>query len=95
VLLAVSAVQMMLARPGPVFPGRISARSFETRCLVKVVRRVVPVTRFMERFIRPRWATSSQTTERLIGGVVLLYGIRVIGAAAAALPRDGRAVAPA
>jgi hypothetical protein len=54
VLLAVSAVQMMLARPGPVFPSRISAPPFETRRLAKVIRRIVPVLRFMERFIRPR-----------------------------------------
>jgi hypothetical protein len=78
VLLAVSAVQMMLARPGPVFPGRISARPFETRRLAKVIRRVVPMLRFMERFIRPRWATSPQTTERLIGGVVLLLVISLL-----------------
>ena len=45
VLLAVPAVQMILARPGPVFPRRIAARPFEARRLARVVRRVVPVLR--------------------------------------------------
>jgi hypothetical protein len=72
VLLAVPAVQMILARPGPVFPRRISARPFEARRLARVVRRVVPVLRLMERLIRPRWATPPEATKRVVGGVVLL-----------------------
>jgi hypothetical protein len=75
VLLAVAAIQMILARPGPMFPRRISARPFEVRRLARVVRRVVPVLRFMERFLRPRWATPFKTTKRVVGGVALLLAV--------------------
>jgi hypothetical protein len=78
VLLAVPAAQMVLARPGPVFPRRIAARPFEARRLARVVRRVVPVLRFMERFIRPRWPTPFRTTKRTVGGVVLLLAASLL-----------------
>jgi len=72
VLLVVPAVQMLLARPGPVFPRRVAARRFEARRLARVVRRVVPVLRWLERFIRPRWPTPFEATKRVVGGVTLL-----------------------
>jgi hypothetical protein len=66
VLLAVPALQMVLARP------------FETRRLARVVRRVVPVLRFLERFVRPRWATPFGATKRAVGGVVLLLAASLL-----------------
>jgi hypothetical protein len=72
VLLMVSAGQMILARPSPSFPRRISARPFASRRLAKLVRRAVPVLRAMERVIRPRWPTPFQMTKRAVGSVVLL-----------------------
>jgi hypothetical protein len=78
VLLTMPAVQMVLARPGPVFPRRVAARPFEARRLARVVRRVVPVLRFMERFIRPRWATPFRATKRAVGGVVLLLAASLL-----------------
>jgi hypothetical protein len=65
---------MILARPGPVFPRRVAARSFRTERLARLLRRVVPVLRWLERFIRPRWATPFEATKRVVGGVVLLLG---------------------
>ncbi len=78
VLLTVPAVQMILARPGPVFPRRIAARPFETRRLAKVIDRIVPMLRHIERFIRPRWATPFEATKRVVGGVVLLLGASLL-----------------
>jgi hypothetical protein len=72
VLLMVVAVQMILARPGPAFPRRVATRYFEVRRLARVVRRVLPALRWLEQFIRPRWATPFETTKRVVGGVVLL-----------------------
>jgi hypothetical protein len=72
VLLMVPAVQMVLGRPGPAFPRRVAARRFEAERLARVVRSVVPALRFLERFVRPRWATPSGATKRAVGGVVLL-----------------------
>ncbi len=77
-LLAVPAAQMILARRGPVFPRRIAARQFETRRLARLVDRLVPVIRFMERYIRPRWATPFRATKRVVGGVVLLLAASLL-----------------
>ena len=78
VLLMVPAFQMVLARPGPVFPRRVAARRFEAERLARVVRRVVPVLRWLERFIRPRWATPFEATKRVVGGVVLLLAASLL-----------------
>jgi len=78
VLLMVPASQMVLARPGPAFPRRIAARRFEAERLARVVRRVVPALRFLEHFIRPRWATPFGATKRAVGGVVLLLAASML-----------------
>jgi hypothetical protein len=72
VLLAIPAAQMIMARRTPVFPRRVATRRFETRRLARVVRRVVPVLRWLERFIRPRWTTPFEATKRVVGGIVML-----------------------
>lgn len=74
-LLIVPAYQMMLARAGPVFPRRLALRKIEVRRLDALLRRVVPVLRYLERFIRPRWATPFQSTKRAVGAVVLLLSL--------------------
>ncbi len=78
VMLTVPACQMILARPGPVFPRRVAARQFETRRLASVIRRTVPVLRFMERLIRPRWPTPFEATKRVVGCVILLLGVSLL-----------------
>ena len=78
VLLMVPAAQMVLARPAPVFPRRVGTRRFETRRLAALVRRVVPALRWLERFIRPRWATPFEATKRGVGAVVLLLGASLL-----------------
>ena len=78
VLLTVPAVQMIVARRGAVFPRRVAARRFEAERLARVVRRVVPVLRFLERIIRPRWATPFEATKRVVGGVVLLLAVSLL-----------------
>jgi hypothetical protein len=78
VLLMVPATQMILARPGPVFPRRVAARRFDARRLAGLVRRVVPVLRWLERFIRPRWGTPFEATKRVVGGIVLLLGASLL-----------------
>ena len=64
--LTIPAFQMVLGRPGPAFPRRVAARRFEAERLARVVRRVVPVLQWLERFIRPRWATPFETTKRAV-----------------------------
>jgi len=77
-LLTIVALQMILDRPGPVFPRRIATRHVETRRLSAIIRRTVPVLRYLERFIRPRWATPFAATKRVVGGVVLLLGTSLL-----------------
>ena len=78
VLLMVPAAQMVLARPAPAFPRRVGAWRFEARRLAGLVRRIVPVLRWLERFIRPRWATPFEATKRAVGGVVLLLAASLL-----------------
>jgi hypothetical protein len=75
VLLTVPAFQMIPAHGGPVFPRRLAHRCFETRRLVAVVRRAVPLLRYLDRFIYPRWTTPFEATRRLVDGVVLLVSL--------------------
>jgi hypothetical protein len=78
VVLMVAAAQMILARPDPMFPRRISAWPFVTQRLANVVQLVVPVLRSMERVIRPRWPTPFQMTKRVVGSVVLLLAVSLL-----------------
>ncbi len=77
-LLAIPAIQMMLGRSGPVFPGFIARRRLPTRRLARLIARINPVLRRMERVIRPRWSTPVTATKRVVGGVVLLLGITLM-----------------
>lgn len=74
VLLMIPALQMILGRPGPVFPRRVATRSFEVRRLARLIRRAVPVLRYLERFVHPRRAMPLDTSKRVVGSVVLLLG---------------------
>jgi hypothetical protein len=69
---------MVLGRPVPVLPRRVAAHRFEAKRLARAVLRVVPVLRWLERFIRPRWATPFETTKRAVGGVVLLLAASLL-----------------
>ena len=77
-LLTVPAFQMVLGRPVPVLPRRVAAHRFEAKRLARAVLRVVPVLRWLERFIRPRWATPFEATKRVVGGVVLLLAASLL-----------------
>jgi hypothetical protein len=74
VLLAFPAIQMMLGRSVPVFPGFIARRRVSTRRLARLVARINPALRRMERVIRPRWPTPFEATKRTVGFIVLLLG---------------------
>jgi len=46
--------------------------------LAVVIRLTVPVLRFLERLIRPRWPTPFETTKRVVGLMVLLLGVGLL-----------------
>jgi hypothetical protein len=74
-MLGVPAIQMIRAKPAPVFPRRFTERRVATAQLSAMIGRIIPPLRLLERFIRPRWPTPFQTTKRVIGGFVLLLGL--------------------
>ncbi|MGD0192787.1 MAG: exopolysaccharide biosynthesis protein [Rhizomicrobium sp.] len=77
VLLA-PAVQMTLANRGPVFTRRIASFHFPTPRVAALIRRAIPVLRYLERFIRPRWPTPFEATKRTVGLVVLLLAVCIM-----------------
>jgi hypothetical protein len=72
VLLMIPAVQMMFARKGPAFPGFLARRRISKRKLARLVARINPILRRIERVVRPRWATPFEATKMAVGFVVFL-----------------------
>jgi hypothetical protein len=71
-LLAVFGFQMMMAREAPALPRLIAHRSLPTQRIAGFVDRAIPVMKFLEKFIRPRWHTPFMATKRVVGFAVLL-----------------------
>jgi hypothetical protein len=69
-LLMIPTFRMNLGQPAPAFPNRITARSFPTRHLSALVQRAVPVLRYPEKVIHPRWLTPIEATKRLVSAVL-------------------------
>lgn len=70
--------QMVMARPTPTVPSFLSRLTFSTGHFVGVLRRLVPVLRFVERFAHPRWPTPFTTTRRVLGAMLMLLGVSVL-----------------
>ena len=77
-LLMISAFQMIEGRPAPVFPRRIASRPLPTRHLAALVQRAVPVLRYLEKMIHPRWPTPLEATKRIVGTIVMILNITVV-----------------
>jgi hypothetical protein len=71
-MLAAVAVQMIAGRCELVFPQVITARSVPTRYLFRLGGRAIPVLRYLERAVHPRWPTTFEWAKRLVGVTVLL-----------------------
>lgn len=78
ILLMIPAAQMILARKGPVFPGFIARRRISKRKLARLIARINPVLRRIERVVRPRWTTPFQATKMAVGLVVLLLAASLL-----------------
>jgi hypothetical protein len=77
-LLMIPAFQMIAGQPGPVFPRRIAVRPLPTRHLAALVQRAVPVLRYLEKMIHPRWPTPLEATKRLVGTIVVMLNITLV-----------------
>jgi hypothetical protein len=61
-LLMVPALQMIAGREVPWFPNWIADRPLPARSLGALIQRAVPVLRYLERFVHPRWPTPIEGT---------------------------------
>ena len=89
-LLMIPACQLILGHTAPAFPRRIADHPIPTRHFAAVVQRAVPVLKYLETMIHPRWHLPPAATGRLVGVVVLL-----LGAALAFIPIPLSNVVPA
>jgi hypothetical protein len=71
-VLAAIAVQMIAGRDAPVFPRFITARQLPTRYLFLLGARSIPMLRYLEKAVHPRWPATFETAKRFVGIVVLL-----------------------
>jgi hypothetical protein len=69
---------MMMARPAPVLPRIIAGRKISTPRFVRLLHRVIPILKRMERVVRPRWRTPFEATKRVLGLVILLLGATLL-----------------
>lgn len=72
VLLFIPGFEMIVGRPSPVFPHRLATYPLSTPHLTAVVKRAIPVLRYLEKFIHPRWPTPHEATKRMVGLVVVI-----------------------
>src|ERR1700738_829796 len=76
-LLMILAFQMIAGKPAPVFPRRIATRSLPTKHLAAVVQRL-PVLRYLEKVVHPRWHTRLEATKRLVGTIVVVLSATLV-----------------
>src|SRR5450755_3433772 len=77
-LIIIPAFQMVAGQNMPVFPRRVAARPMPTRHLAALVQRAVPVLRYLEKLIHPRWPTPLDATKRLVGAIVAVLSIAMV-----------------
>jgi hypothetical protein len=77
-LLMIPAFQMIAGQPAPIFPRRIAARPLPTRHLAALVQRAVPVLRYLEKAIHPRWPTPLEATKRLVGTIIVILNTTMV-----------------
>jgi hypothetical protein len=69
---------MIAGKPAPVFPQRIATHPLPTRQLAAVVQRSIPVLRYLEKAVYPRWHTPLDVTKRLVGAVVVMLSATLV-----------------
>jgi hypothetical protein len=77
-LLMIPAFQMIAGKPAPIFPRRIAIYPLPTRHFATLVQSAVPVLKYVERIVHPRWPTPFDATRRLVGAVVALLSATLV-----------------
>ena len=77
-LLMIPAFQMITGKAAPVFPHRIATHPLPTRYLTAVLQRSVPVLRYLEHVVHPRWHTPIEATKRTVGAAIFLLSVTLV-----------------
>jgi hypothetical protein len=72
IMLAAVAVQMIVGIQEPIFPRFITERRLPTQYLFRLGGRAIPVLRYLERVVHPRWPRAFEAARHFVGIVVLL-----------------------
>jgi hypothetical protein len=72
IMLVAVAIQMIAGWREPVFPRFITERRLPTQYLFRLGERAIPVLRYLERVVHPRWPRAFEAARRFVGVVVLL-----------------------
>jgi hypothetical protein len=72
IMLTAVAVQMIAGIREPIFPRFITNRWLPTQYLFRLGHRAIPVLRYLERVVHPRWPRAFDVARRFVGIVVLL-----------------------
>jgi hypothetical protein len=78
VLLLFPAFQMIAGKSAATFPRFISARPLPTRPLAALMQRAVPVLRYLEKIVHPRWARPLAAIRPMVGIVIALLDAFVV-----------------
>ena len=62
----------------PFFPRSVASRSLPTGHPNRVVGRAIPVMRYLEKVIHPRWNTPLEFTKRVVGVAILLLALLLL-----------------
>jgi hypothetical protein len=71
-MLVALAVQMIVGRGEPIVPNFIAVRRLPTRHLLRLGRRAIPVLKYLEKAVHPRWPATFEVAKRVVGVMVLL-----------------------
>ena len=77
-MLMFPAYEMIVGRVALTFPRRIATYPVPTRHLGAIVERAIPVLRFLEKVIHPRWPMPLDATKRIVGIVVMMLSATLI-----------------
>ena len=72
IMLAAVAVQMIAGVREPIFPQFITERRLPTQYLIRLGERAIPILRYLERVVHPRWPLAFDVARRSVGVMVLL-----------------------
>jgi hypothetical protein len=77
-LLLVVAAQMIAGRREPAFPYFITGRPLSTRYLFNLGERTIPVLRYLEKAVHPRWPKIFEAARHFVGVIVLLLTVALL-----------------